>query len=65
MLFILLCCGSSVYGQPGQAHHTAHAKFGADVKISHEPICWVQSSTFWDHVNTVDIVMQVIGILSS
>ena len=26
---------------------------------------WVQSSTFWDHVNIVDIVMQVIGILSS
>ena len=25
----------------------------------------VQSSTFWDHVNIVDIVMQVIGILSS
>jgi hypothetical protein len=25
----------------------------------------VQSSTFWDHINIVDIVMQVIGILSS
>ena len=49
----------------GQAHHTAHAKFGADAKIAHNRFLRVQSSTFWDHVNIVDIVMQVIGTLSN